>query len=351
MDPIISYQLMYKDRVAIEFNSDQSHDYRVVNQQLIPVGIQNGMRLEAWLRQRRADRSRVSVRKLFATLKMNFGDDQYVSQFRKPTDFWWIRPKGSAEVFDMKIENLYRLSLNLSAMIPKSPRNFEVTNIGSYEKGWKGNILLKAGNSNEFFSELLYAKISAKYMETATYSLTKIEGRTFIGTPNFVNLEQGEYLVLADEWTGTGPEEDFEGWLKRFKDCVESHELEILKEMHFLDVVLNNFDRHCQNFGFVYREGGHRRVAPNFDFNLSIIGYNGLEQLGGNEALVTNYFKTFSCVPVKFSIPPDEEWLKQAIVDICSEIGLVPEDYLSIVDWILARWEQLIEVSKERDVE
>lgn len=350
MEATTSYQLMYKDHVVIEFNSDPLHDDEIVNQQFVPIGIQNGMGLEAWLRQRRADRSRVSVRKLFATLKMNFGDDQYVSQFRKPTDFWWIRQKGSEEVFDVEVEDLYRLSLNLSPLIPKSPRNFETTNIGSYEKGWKGDVLLKAGNSNELFSELLYAKISAKYMDTAKYFLTEIEGRTFIATPNFVDLKKGEYLILADEWTGTGPEEDVEGWLERFKSHLEDHELETLKEMHFLDVVLNNFDRHCQNFGFVYSEEGSRKIAPNFDFNLSIIGYNGLEHLGVNEMPIATYFKSFDCVPPKFFNLPDASWLKEAVDEISNEMGLPTEAYLPLVDWILVRWEQLIDVARERNL-
>lgn len=341
MNSSIFYQLMYKDKVVIEFRTDNPNDNEIVNKELLPVGIQNGMSLKNWLRQRRADRSRVSVRKIFATLKMNFGDDKYVSQFRRPTDFWWVKKKDGNEGFDAPVEDLYRISLNLSTVIPKSPRNFEVANIGSYEKGWKGDKLLKVGNINEIFSELLYSKVSEKYMETAEYLVEEIDDRRFIASSNFVTLEKGEYLVLADEWTGTGPEEEFEGWFEMFKNMLRPEEICSLKEMYFFDVVFNNFDRHCQNFGFVYNEDGSRRVAPNFDFNLSIIGYNGLENLGENEIPVKSYFKLFDRVADKFKDIPDLRWLKEEITLICQLLDLV-EEYLVVADWIVKRWERLI---------
>ena len=340
------YQLMYKDEVVLEFDSATPNRHEVVNPAFLPVGIQNGMTLDSWLRQRRADKSRVSIRKLFATLKMNFGDDEYISQFRRPTDFWWVRKSGSNDVFDMPIEDLYMLSLNLSSVVPKSPRTYEAANIGSYEKGWRSNKLYKHGNGNEILSELIYARISEKYTETASYSTGRLfksgNRQHFAFTKNFVDQAKGEYLVLADEWTGTGPEEDFENWFKQFNKTLTPTEIESFKIMHFLDVVLNNFDRHCQNFGFVYNEDGTRRVAPNFDFNLSIIGYNGLDGLGSNEIPVTSYFETFSDVSDVMRNVPDMKLLEKIITTACIGLDLESTPYLVVADWIINRWEQLI---------
>ena len=340
----MEYQLMYKDEVVIEFNHQNIQNYIVIQENRLPIGIQNGMTLETWLKQRRADKSRVSVRKLFATLKINFGSDEYVSQFRKPTDFWWIRKKYSDEIFDAPIEDLHQITLGLASVVPKNPQNFEVTNIGSYEKGWRDGNLVKLGNINEIFSELLYAKISAIYMPTAKYIIEKIIDRIFISSPNFISQSNGEYLVLADEWTGTGAEIEFEEWFRKFKDILSDDEYNGLKVMHFLDIVMNNFDRHCQNFGFVYRENGERKLAPNFDFNLSIIGYNGLENLGENEIPVEAYFELFTDIPEIVKDVPDVKMLEQEIILISQDLGLESEKYFVVAKWIVNRWNKLLEM-------
>ena len=336
------YQLMYKDEVVLHFNQKNMEDYEVIKKDFLPIGLQNGMMLERWLSQRRADKSRVSVRKLFATLKMNFGNDQYVSQFRKPTDFWWIRKMGSDEKFHTPIEDLHLIALNLKAIVPQSPQNFEVANIGSYEKGWKDGNLVKIGNMNEIFSELLYAKVSTNYMPTARYLTEEIDRKIFISSPNFISQANGEYLVLADEWTGTGVEEEFEAWFLKFKEMLSEEEVSRLQVMHFLDVVMNNFDRHCQNFGFVYCENGLRKLAPNFDFNLSIIGYNGLEHLGKNEIHVNAYFALFDAIPEVVKVVPDMKELEREITLICQELSLDAGKYLVVAKWIVGRWEQLV---------
>lgn len=89
----------------------------------------------------------------------------------------------------------------------------------------------------------------------------------------------------------------FEDWFIEYEGMLTPDEVDELQKMYFLDIVLNNIDRHCQNFGFVYTEDGRRHVAPNFDFNLSIIGYNGLELLGQNEIKVWHYFDLFQEIP------------------------------------------------------
>ena len=338
----MEYQLMYKDEVVAEFDQRNISNYTVINEKRLPVGIQNGMTLENWLRQRRADKSRISVRKLFSTLKMNFGNDAYVSQFRKPTDFWWIRKKDSNERFDTSVEDLHLIALGLESVVPKNPRNFEVANIGSYEKGWKDGNLIKIGNMNEIFSEMLYAKISANYMPTAKYISEEINNKIFISSPNFILQSDGEYLVLADEWTGTGAEEEFEAWFLKFKDMLSEKEIFGLKVMHFLDVVMNNFDRHCQNFGFVYRENGERTLAPNFDFNLSIIGYNGLTNLGVNEIPLETYFELFADIPEIVKDVPSTKVLEQEIISISKYLELDSEKYLVVAQWIVSRWEKLV---------
>ena len=338
----MEYQLMYKDQVVIEFAQKDIGNYTVVKEALLPMGIQNGMTLEVWLRQRRADKSRVSVRKLFATLKMNFGNDEYVSGFRRPTDFWWVRKKNSDEGFDDPIEDLHLITLGLDSIVPENPRNFEVANIGSYEKGWKNGNLIKSNNIKELFSEMLYAKISAHYMPTAHYTLKEINGATFISSRNFISLADGEFLVLADEWTGTGAEVEFEDWFRQFKDMLSEDEIHGLKVMHFLDIVMNNFDRHCQNFGFIYHEDGKRILAPNFDFNLSIIGYNGLDNLGKNEIRIEAYFELFADIPEIVKGVPSIRVLKQEIMMISEDLGLDSEKYLVVAEWIVSRWEKLV---------
>ncbi|MCL1924418.1 MAG: hypothetical protein FWF50_02415 [Defluviitaleaceae bacterium] len=340
------YQLMYKNEVILEFSYYSLGNNKIKNENLLPLGIKNGMALENWLRQRRADSSRTSIRKLFSILKINFGNDKYISQFRKPTDFYWIRKKDSNELFEDTIENYYPISLNLSPINTKNPRNFETSNIGSYEKGWKDGFLLKVGNKNEIFSELLYSEVSKKYIETASYFIEKINDKIFIASPNFISLTNNEFLVLADEWTHTGAEEDFEDFFIKFKNQLSKNELEGLKFIHFLDIVMNNFDRHCQNFGFIYDENGNRRLAPNFDFNLSIIGYNGLENLGENELPLSIYFNLFENIPNELkNIPPIDE-LKKLISSICKNLNLDEEKYMKISDWIILRWEKLLKMEK-----
>ena len=346
MENNVCYQLMYKDEVIINFNQAALNNYEIIKKERLPMGIKNGMSLEQWLKQRTADKSRVSIRKLFATLKMNFGNDKYISQFRKPTDFYWIRKKDSDEIFDAPVENLYQISLNLASVVPKNPRNFETTNIGSYEKGWREGKLVKMGNKHEIFSEILYSKISEKYMKTAKYFLEEIAGKAFVVSPNFVSLSAGEFLVLADEWTGSGAEEDFEGWFASFGEQLCEQELEDLSVMHFLDVVMNNFDRHCQNFGFIYNEKRQRFVAPNFDFNLAIIGYNGLDNLGHNELSLNEYFKLFEQIPSKLKTVPRISDIQEEITSICQSLNLEAEKYMKVATWIVTRWEQLLQMEK-----
>ena len=346
MDVEKKYELMYKNEVVLTFGLNQILEPIIINDKFLPIGIQTGMSIDAWLKQRRSDKSRVSVRKLMATLKLNFGDDAFVSQFRKPTDFWWVRIAGDKGLFEAPIEQMYEISLNISASVPKIPRNFEIANIGSYEKGWRDNQLVKMGSTNEYFSEMLYALISAEYMITAVYGILQLQNRDFIYSDNFVNLNEGEFLVLADEWTHSGPEEMFEDWFREYKESLSIDEVADLKKMHFLDVVLNNFDRHCQNFGFVYIESGGRIVAPNFDFNLSIIGYNGLELLGQNEVKVSTYFDLFSDIPgVMFNCPTKENLLEK-IECVCHTLNIESHKYAKIADWIIGRWSEVLETRK-----
>ena len=344
MTVVKEYELMYKNEVVLTFKTDNISTHTVINEKYLPIGMQTGMSIDAWLKQRRSDKSRVSVRKLIATLKLNFGDDAFVSQFRKPTDFWWVRAVGDEELFETTIEPMYEISLNISASVPKIPRNFEVANIGSYEKGWRENQLVKLGNSNEYFSEILYGLIAADYMETAQYSMIELKNRNYICSNNFVEPEFGEYLVLADEWTHTGPEEMFEDWFVKYEGILTPIEVDELKKMHFLDVVLNNFDRHCQNFGFIYKENGERTVAPNFDFNLSIIGYNGLELLGQNEVKVEHYFDLFSDIPNVMKNCPSKENILEKIQFVCESLNLESDDYLSIANWIINRWTEILKL-------
>ena len=338
------YELMYKDDIVINFSENNINNGEIVNEKLLPVAIKNGMPLDKWLKQRTADKSRISIRKLFATIKMNFGNDKFISQFRKPTDFYWIREKGNQKTFNSNIEDLHEISLNLSSVVPKNPINFETSNIGSYEKGWKSGNLLKSGSKNEIFSEILYSKISSKYVKTATYFSIKINNIDFICSPNFVSLHKDEFLVLADEWTFTGPEESLEEFFINFEEILDEEELKSLMIIHFLDVVMNNFDRHCQNFGFIYNEDNKRFLAPNFDFNLSIIGYNNLENLGENELPLSSYFELFDEIPNEVKIIPSLGYIKKEISSICKELDLEEEKYVKVANWILDRWKGLLEI-------
>lgn len=255
----------------------------ILNHELLPLYFRKERDLESWIESRAIDRDRVNSRLLKKALQLQNKDDLSVSMAVRAaciTDNYWIKLNGDSFSYDddirFKTDTYSDLALSgdldvFSQKLDKiSSHTPELTNIGSFEKGWKliDDVwwLSKQGNPGQIFSELFCERLGYYLgMNMAVYRFTDDHIMSEDFTGQRTNFEPAASLI------GDQTEDyslNYHTLFKLSPDCARQY-LDIL----YLDAIVRNPDRHEFNYGILrsQKTGEILGLAPNFDNNLSLI--------------------------------------------------------------------------------
>ena len=271
-------------------------DGTIVNaESFAPLQISERGSFTEWLQDRSADLDRSYMRTILKHLNLPVLDRANAVKSvhaASITDNFWIKPQDSNLTHD---DVTFKNDLYHMAALIGDPDLFskerihspEITNLGSYNKGWKlvdGEwYMYKAGTPLEIWAEI-FTSLLAKRLGLNAVEYKCVDG--FSVCKNFVEtfncFESAKSLVGSD----TSYETNIAVMQKY--NLVPQY-LDIL----FMDAIVRNGDRHEFNYGFV--TGGHGiKLAPNFDNNMAMF-WNGIPTiLERKDALVFDFVAVLS---------------------------------------------------------
>ncbi len=268
--------LMHQDRKVAEFDYD-GEILKIYDNKLLPLHFKNNRSFEEWVRLRLLDESRVSSRLLKKALRATGYTQKELLMLVKArtiTDRYWLKHDSTGIIFEDLLfrEDIYsELTLNKNLDMLNIRREFtpELTNTGSYEKGWKyinGKwYLYKLGKPEEIFSEVFTYKLGELLgFDMAVYEAIgdKIRSLDFTNAGE-LNLQTMSSIV--------GEDENYSLSYNKLKELDQSLAHKFL-DIIYLDTLVRNPDRHTRNYGVLTDSSGDIvKLAPNYDNNLSLI--------------------------------------------------------------------------------
>lgn len=273
----LSGYLMMGDTIVGEF---EKGNVVSLDEAKCPLILKRTQSVEAFLKSRSIDSTRVNSRILKKYLGIEPVDDDHVVSLyvhgATITDNYWFKPKGSVLRYKdvMFFSDIYNeIALDGEMVIfPSAPRlTPQLTLIGSYEKCWRKINddwwIYKKENEDELFSELLASSI-ASLLKIPTVKYEYDNG--YIRSKNFAtkyNFEPMSYLMGSNE-----KYLDVFNELNNISKKIAKQYLKLL----FFDVIVHNIDRHNENYGLLRDKetGKIVSLAPNFDNNLALLGFN-----------------------------------------------------------------------------
>ena len=280
-----NYEILSKNIVVAKWMNNK---LEVLNQDMLPFFLHHNQNADMWLKSRAIDYKRPNSRLLKKALRLKEKDDiSTVLHVNGATitDTYWVRPIGSNLRYEnirfyknhfakLALDGSYK-SFNYASRL-KDTRTPELTNIGSFEKGWilKDNEwwLYKKANHKEQFSELFAYELGTSLgMNMAYYE--KVDG--YVRTPDFTKSASYNFEPAM---SFMGDNEDYNDTVKALLKICPDAVADFVK-MIFLDAVIANPDRHTNNFGLLRdtSTGSIISFAPLFDHNMALIarGYPG----------------------------------------------------------------------------
>lgn len=290
------FYLMNKDIIVADFDKKKdkwnlSHQYAE-----LPLG---KFEVNSWLEDRKAYRHNRHLKQLMIDCGCETTEGFLkITHAASINDSFWIKAENEEAAWDdisfyrndfnetiskLAFEGLGLYGLQMSSTSP------ELTTDGSFRKCWKkenGEIYLyKRGISGAYnaglepYCEALASEIIHKADPTSVqYSVLKLHGETATRCKVFTNEEIGFVPLrkLVDPGITLDELLDFFDRL----DCREQ-----FQRMLVLDAVTFNVDRHLGNIGVLVVNDTQKPlgIAPNFDFNLSMLPYvikDEFEQIG-----------------------------------------------------------------------
>ena len=245
-------------------------------QSFAPLQIQKRGDFDEWLEDRSADLNRSYMRNILKHLRLSVTDGVSAVKYVHAAsliDTFWIKGKNT----ELKYSDIvFRNDLYFKAALAGDPDLFskdrvhtpEVTNIGSYNKGWRFENgawrMYKAGSPLETWSEIFTSRLAERLnLDTVLYNC--VDG--FVVCDNFVKkgycFEAAKALIGSD--TGYAKNID----IMRKYDLLKKY-LDII----YMDAIVRNGDRHEFNYGFITSDVTID-LAPNFDNNMSMF-WNGI---------------------------------------------------------------------------
>jgi hypothetical protein len=339
-----NYDIMSKDTLVATW---KDNTLTVVNDTLIPLYLHRVHNADMWLETRAIDSHRANSRLLKKALHLEEKNDistvMYVNA-STITDTYWIKPAGSGLTYtDVRfISNSFSTlalkgtytSFNRAAN-SKNSRTPELTNIGSFEKGWKRRDgkwwLYKAANLKEQFSELFTYELGITLgMNMAYYE----RGDGHIKTLDFTN---GASVNFEPASAFMGENENYPDTVKALHDLCPSAIPDYIK-MIFLDTVIANPDRHTGNFGLLRDTdtGKIMGLAPVFDHNMALISRGYPNKPKKNDMLISLFNDLLRKYP-KFRqhIP---SFNRQTVGEIIDKLNIRVRKQ-DVIDLVMSRYE------------
>lgn len=320
------------------------------NEKLCPLIIKRTNNVSLFLKGRVIDFNRTNSRLLRKVLNINSESEEQVSLHvygAVITDNYWFKPSGSKLKYkDISFDNDYYSDLALKgelAFFPKlSIRSPQITTIGSFEKCWKkiNNEwwLYKSGTNEQYFSEI-FCSLLAKELGIPTVIYEYDDG--FIRTKNFASKYNFDPMIGL-----MGDEENYNEIFESLFSIKHSLAQQYLL-LSFFDCLVNNIDRHNENLGFLRdkKTGKIISLAPNFDNNLALLGYDKKLIVKPNKDGMINLFIKFikkNENAYEMYKKLDINRLNKKIIRECMSKTPVELDGYDVENYIIKRYEYLV---------
>ena len=285
--------LMSGNRAVAYFDHGELMD---MDEARVPLVIKRTHSMEEFLKLRVIDMSRTNARILKRVLNIYADEDYKVSLFSyglSISDDYWFKPKHSKITYQkarFNNDNYFETALKGQAefVTKRALITPEVTTTGSFEKGWHliddEWWLYKSGNARQLFSEMYSYEIArllgipnVEYAFDGAY----IRSKNFAPDVNFEPLAS-----LA------GQDDRYEHVFPIMLELGKEFALSYLRLAAF-DALIGNIDRHNENLGFLRNreEGKILSLAPNYDNNLALLGFNEyIQEDIGKDGLAKLFF-------------------------------------------------------------
>lgn len=325
------------------------------NDDLCPLLIKRTNNITEFLKGRVIDSNRTNSRLLKKVLNINTNSDEQISLYSYGaviTDNFWFKPKGSKLKYkDINFNNDYYSDLALKgelSLFPKSPKlSPQLTIIGSFEKCWKiiNNEwwLYKKGTKEQIFSEL-FCSYLANVLGVPSAIYEYVDG--FIRTKNFSNNNNFEPMLGL-----VGDDETYNTIFNALVDI----DIKIADQyllLSFFDCVVNNIDRHNENLGLLRdkKTGKILSLAPNFDNNLALLGFDRKLNMQANKDGFISYFikflKSNNIAKKRFKKLKIKKLNKQSINNCINKIPISFPEF-DICNYVLNRYDYIIKIKNK----
>jgi len=264
--------VMYKDKIVGTVVDGEVLDI----QPEAPQFLKRFSFLEPWLESRASDLTRTHMRMILRALRIPTLSEVKSVLFVNAvsvTDSFWFRSEDKVDLTWDEVRFKKQMFVDtslfgdpsiLQALPEVSP---ELTNIGSFHKGWmlrEGKwFLAKRATRQEAFSEIMAYKLSQHFgFDAVPYFWEEEDG--LITCESFIS--EGENLEHIFSWVGENT--DYSDFKEVYERLGFSNQF---RNLYFMDALLMNPDRHEFNTGLVTKNGKVLYMAPNFDNNLAFI--------------------------------------------------------------------------------
>ncbi len=285
------YDLMNKDTIAASFHKKNNRWNLSKQYTRLPLG---KFEINGWLEDRKAYKHNHHLKQLMIDCGCETTEGFLkVTHAASVNDSFWVKKEGEDVTwneisfyrndFNEVISKLAFEGLGLYG-VQMSSTSPELTTDGSFRKCWKkeaGEIYLyKMGISGAFnaglepYCEALASEIIHQAdPDSVQYSVLKFHGEIATKCKSFTNEDIGFVPLrkLVDRNITLEELLDFFASL----DCKEQ-----FQRMLVLDAITFNVDRHLGNIGLLVNNDTQKPIgiAPNFDFNLSMLPYVTAEE-------------------------------------------------------------------------
>lgn len=277
----MTYYLMHEDDIVALFNfEDNSIDSIQLSpdQELYPVGVQNGLQLKKWMQQRTIpvtrERIQYELKELqeestlslvFKNLCLSLSDHYWVKEIAE--EYTW----SDVNLYENEFKSAYTLNLKEDNADIGGKTNFtpSASLKGDLRKKWiidehGKRILIKGnyeGNTIQSISEVLASKLHRQqgWQNYVDYHFIRItaDGESVLGCAceNFTNINT-EFVPAIDVINSRKKRNDESYYEMFISECV-NHKIFEDKIRSFLeyqimtDFVISNTDRHFNNFGII----------------------------------------------------------------------------------------------------
>ncbi|MGL5084996.1 MAG: hypothetical protein ACRC68_04650 [Clostridium sp.] len=386
------YYLMNMDEPVILFNAieDATSGFKIkeiYNKDILPYACKSDIEnFSTWLRDRPIATNHEHINKVLDSVGIS---DREVIQLLKINngfslnDAYWLKPFNDDDSNNIKMSwknnNLYTNSFDESlgivtyfgntSSLGGTLRTPEITNQGSVGKAWRsieGDLKLykkaSSGASNlgkDHYSEVIATKILEIIgMEHVIYSLGNWHDKECSVCDIFTSESVG-YLPMYQYLLGQGFGDRNKWTYDKIKGLMpNNHTKELIDDMIVFDFIIENWDRHFSNFGFLINNKNQEllKLAPIFDNGYSLMCRDlesDYQHRDYRKYTKTNTFRGVTNMAIAGVVIPNninkyKHWAKEILININQlKIDEAPKWYMDgILDLITCRCNMILEIKK-----